>query len=96
MEIKPQLGFVVVEWIEEEKIEGEQKRDSGIILQEGTANRLKEEVTHKEWKIVAVCKESFLEAGTRAITARHTQAIPVELADSKVGILQESDIVACY
>ena len=96
MEITPQVGYVVVKWTEEEKIEGEVKRESGIILQEHTANRLKKEDTHKEWEILAVHPDSALTVGKRGITAKHTLAIPLDLDEGKVGIMAETEIVACY
>lgn len=97
LNITPQLGYVIVKWTEEEKIEGEVKRESGIILQEGTANRLMKEITHREWEIIAVSKDSELRVGAKGITAKNTQAIPIEIdSETKVGIMAESEIVACY
>lgn len=96
MDITPQLGFVVVKWVEEEKHEGEVKRDSGIILGEATANRLRKEATHKEWEIIGVNKDSVLTSGSTAITSKHTQPIPIEIGATKVGIMAESEVVACY
>jgi co-chaperonin GroES (HSP10) len=90
MDITPQVGYVVVKWTEEEKVEGEVKRESGIILSEDTANRLQKESTHKEWE------DSSLRAGTKGITSKFTQAIPIELNDGKIGIMAETEIVACY
>ena len=96
MNIKAQPGFVVVEWVEEEKIEGESKSAGGIILTEDTANRLKKEKTHQEWVIISVSKDSELEVGTKAITSKRTIPIPIELDDMKVGVMAEAEIVASY
>lgn len=96
LSITPQIGYVIVKWTEEEKYEGEVRRESGIILKEDTANRLKKEATHKEWEILAVHPESSLRVGSRGITAKSTKAIPIEVEAGKFGIMAETEIVACY
>jgi len=94
--LTPTPGYVIVRWVEEETIEGETKTDTGIILDEAVANRLKKEKTHLEWDILAVSVDTKLTVGSVAITSKHTGPIKVEVGDEKFGIMAEVDIAATF
>jgi len=95
--IKPQPGYVIVKWVEEEEA-GEEVRDSGLILSEHVASRLKEEATHLEWDILSVSTDSTIQVDevSKAITSKFEQPIKVVVGSVSYGILPEINVVATY
>jgi hypothetical protein len=94
--IKPQLGFVLVDWVEEEKREGYETTESGILVSEHTANAMKKEITHLEWTIHAINEESVLKVGAKAITSKIPTIIKIDVQGKLLGVMPESEVVACY
>jgi len=91
--LKAQRGYVIVE--PQPKVEeGEQRTESGLILSEDVAERLKDEATHLEHKVVSGPEESGIQPGDRAITSFRALQIPITVDGRDVVVINEIDIVA--
>ena len=95
--ITPQPGYVIVnrQPIKEEA-SGEIERDSGIVLQASTAERLKKQATHQEWEVLAVSSVSEFKTGDTLVTSKKTQALPIDIGDNEFGIMAEDEVVAFF